>query len=199
MALINNIIPDSNFEVVLKKIASILLIEVTNQISLQSLNDNVEVYTERMIPFDKSEDVIINVFCSAQNFQNITKRDSTGLTDYYVDVYTRGFESDSETGEDKTRLKLHKYISICRYILSSSAYKTLDTGNGIVGGVYVNSIQYDLNFENKDAAFVRMARLNLAVKLSESQLMDNPIDFLGNDTVTKLSVTDKGHKIIFNT
>lgn len=199
MALINEIIPMQAFEVVLNKIASILLIEVSNQITLQSLNDQVEVYTERMTSFDKSEDVLINVSLASSNFQNITKKDSTGLTDYYVDIYTRGFETDSKTGEQDSRNKLHKYIGMCRYILSSARYMRLDFEPGLIGGVYVNSINYDDNYDNQDAAYVRMARLNLSVRIHEFQEMDIPVGFLGNDTITKLSNTDKGQKLIFNT
>jgi len=199
MALINEIIPLQAFEVILNKVASILLIEVSNQIALQGLTDEVGIYTERMTPYDKSEDIMINVMCSASNFQNITKKDSTGLTDYYVDIYTRGHETSLKTGEKDTRNKLHLYMGLCRYILSSSKYKTLDFEPGLVGGVYVNEIQFDLNFDNQDASYVRMGRLTLNVKHIETQDMDDVMEFLGNDTVTKLSNTDKGQKLIFNT
>lgn len=199
MALINYIIPMQAFEVVLNKIASILLIEVSNQVTLNSLNDQVEVYTERMTSFDKSEDVLINVSLASSNFQNITKRDSTGLTDFYIDVYARGFESDLSTGEKDSRNKLHRYMGMCRHILSSSRYMYLGFEPGLIGGVYVNSINYDDNYDNQDAAYIRMARLNLSVRIYEFQDMDIPVEFLGNDTIIKLSNTDKGQKLIFNT
>lgn len=201
MALINEIIPVQGFEVVLNKIASILLIEVSNQISIQGITDVVEVYTERMAPFDKSEDVIINVSCNSANYENMNQRDVQASTDYFIDVYTRGFDDNVEDGEENSRHKLHRYIGMCRYILSSVKYKTLgfDMSLRLVGGSYVNSINFDDNYGNQDAAYVRMARLTLSVRVQENQQMDDVVEFLGNDTTTKLSNTDKGQKLIFNT
>lgn len=198
MAVINEVIPMQGFEVVLNKIASILFIEITNQIALSSLTDEVEVYIERMTPYDKSEDVLINVSCNAVSYGEFTQRDSEGNTTYFIDLYTRGTENDLVTGEANSRNKIHKYLSMVRYILSSVRYKTLDTGFGLVAGTYVNAINFDDNYGNQDGAYIRFARLTFGVRIMENQSMDIPIEFLGNDSVLKLSNTDKGQKLIFN-
>lgn len=199
MAFITEIIPSSNYEVVLYKIASILLVEVTNQIALQGLTENVEVYAERITPFENSEDVLINVSIANANFENSTKRDSTGANDYYVDIYTTGIENNALSGDYDTRNRLHKYTGICRFILADARYKYLDLPAGTIGNVTVNSINFDDTNDRQDASFIRMARITVSVKVHEGQGMDIPIEFTGNDTTIKLSNTDKGQKLIFNT
>lgn len=199
MALINNIIQKQEFEVVLQKIASILFLEISQQITLQSLTDQFELYVERSYPYDNSEDVMVNVSCESINYSDKNQKDVQGLTNYYIDVYTRGIETDALDGDFNTRNKLHKYIGFIRYILSYTGYKTLDTGFGVVGGVYVNSINFDNNDSNNEASFVRMARLSLSVRIYENQSLESGVELTGSDTITKLSQTDKGFKLTLNT
>jgi len=199
MALINEVIPIQGFDLVGQKIASILLLELTNQINIQSLTDDLGVFLERTNPYDKSEDLMVNVSCNNISYSEFTQRDSQGNTTYYVDVYGRSFETADLSGDLGSRNKLNLYVGFCKYILSCVKYKTLDTGFGLIGGVYVTGIAFDANESNQDGAFIRMARITLSVRIMENQEMDNVLEFTGNDTQIKLSDTDKGQKLIFNT
>jgi len=73
MALINEVIPIQGFDLVGQKIASILLLELTNQINLQSLTDDLGVFLERTNPYDKSVDLMVNVSCNNVSYSYFQK------------------------------------------------------------------------------------------------------------------------------
>src|SRR6478736_6758867 len=111
-AIINEIIPQQSFEIVLNKIGVILFEELTKQKELVPENDDFAVYIERLESYDNSEDVMINVSLSNISQSGLNLKDSQGQTTYFIDVYTGGSESSSKTGSDDVKNKLHKYVGM---------------------------------------------------------------------------------------
>ena len=95
MAVITEAIPQQGFDIVQNRIAEILVEEITNQIAVQELTDEVNVFVERIEPFDKSEDVVIMVYLKEGDYDGYTQRDTQGTNMYFIDVYAGGEASDA--------------------------------------------------------------------------------------------------------
>lgn len=197
-AILNEIIPQQSFEIVLNKIGVILFEELTNQKVSVPTNDDFEVYVERLESYDNSEDVMINVSLSNINQSGLNLKDSQGQNTFFIDVYAGGVESSSETGSENVKKKLHKYVGMIRYILSSAKYPLLGFSPGFIGGKQVEQIQFQDNLSADDASNIRFARITFTVRIMENQQMTTPIPLNGNDTQTKLELTDKGYKLTQN-
>lgn len=196
---ITEIIEEQSFEFLTKTIGAILLLELENQKTIQSYDIDLGVFIERIEPIDKSEDVVVNVSLNAVNYDSHNEFESQGTHSFNIDVYTFGLESSDETANENVRLKLHKITGWIRYILSSTKYKTLGLNPGLVGGTYVQSINFDDTFGKEDGSMSRMSRLVFSVRATEFQNSDELLAFTGNDTTIKLDLTEKGYKLIFNT
>ena len=198
-ALIDNIIPKQGFEIVLERIACIILLELKNQKTLQNFSDVFSVWTERQSAFDKSEDdVMISVGLDSINFNGQTQHDTQGLTTFFIDIYSTGVETKFKSGDDVSRERNLKFAGMIRYIFGSTQYKTLNFAPGLIGGVYVNTIQNQLNY-GQDADFIKFSRVSISVRIQENSQMWEAIELLGNDTTIKFDNTDKGITLTFNT
>jgi len=196
--VITEIIPQQGFEIVLNKLGAILFEEITNQVTIQSFTDEVEVYVERMYPYDKSEDVLINVSLNSIDFQGQTQGGTQGNVTYYVDVYCRGEETNASTGSEASKMKINRYLGIIRYILCSTKYKQLGFTSPLVGRVSVNNLQQDPNSGRMDAAYLKFGRITVNVAVNEAQDLWDGIPLMGNDTMVNLENTNKGFKLTFN-
>lgn len=197
-AIINEIIPQQSFEIVLNKIGVILFEELTNQKVLVPANDDFEVYTERLAPYDNSEDVMINLSLSNINQSGLNLKDSQGQNTFFIDVYASGAAKHGETGSEVVKKKLHKYVGMIRYILSSAKYPLLGFSAGFIGGKQVEQIQFQDNLSADDASNIRFARITFTVRIMENQQMTTPIPLDGSDTKTVLELTNKGYKLTQN-
>ena len=83
-AIITEIIPIQGFEIVLNKIGVILFEELSNQKLIQVINGDFDLFIERQEPYDKSEDVVINISLDNDNFTGKTQKDSQGLTSFFI-------------------------------------------------------------------------------------------------------------------
>jgi hypothetical protein len=197
--LITEIIPLQNFEIIKDRLGVILFEELMNQKKLQCKGIDIDVSIERQEPYDKAEDVVVNISQNNIAYNSIDERNSQGNISFNIDVYASGNATIEKDGNTITRVKLDMILGWIRYILSSTKYQTLAFPKGLIGGTYVDSIQYDDNYGSQDGAFIRMARLQFSVRASEIQEMWNGLEFTGNDTVIKLDNGTKGYKLIFNT
>jgi len=202
MALINEIIPLQGFNVVTKRVGAILLSEITNQIALQSLNDDFKVYLQRTVEYDKSEGVVINVSSNTASYSGQNQSGSQGDVSFTIDIYCSGNSSGSginhKSGDADSSDRLDMYLGFCRYIMGHTKYKILDFPPGLVTRVYVNSWQKDNTMSKDQSDYIRMAQLVVSVVVAESQEMWETQPLSGNDTTIKLSDTDKGYRLIFN-
>jgi hypothetical protein len=88
MAVLNELIQPSRLEKVANRITEILAEEIENQKCLQGFQENVEYYIERIEPFQRSQDVSIQVYFKGGVYGNHTQQGSQGECQYYIDLYT---------------------------------------------------------------------------------------------------------------
>lgn len=204
MALITEIIPVQGFEIVQNRIGEILLMELQNQKTLQGITSDFGVFLEREEPYDKSEDVMITVMLHGSDYTGFTQKDSQGNTSYIIDVFAGGFGTSTQQPSLVARRKIFEYVGMIRYILSSAKYQTLGLPYGLIGGKYVESIKFDIDFSNfgnhsnYDGSFIRFARILFTVRIQENQALWDGIPLLGNDTLVTLDETNKGFQFKFN-
>lgn len=204
MSVINETIGVQGFEKVANRIAEILTIEIAKQQDLQGLEEDVNVYIERIQPFNKSEDVSISVYLKGGVYEGYTERDTQGEYQFYIDLYTSSVGNRTENPSIVSKNKNYKYIGLIRYILSSTKYMTLGFPPGLIGGKYVKSISQDLEFANfgaepsKDGSFIRFSRVLFIVRVQENQAMWDAIPLLGNDTNITYEESALGTKLTFN-
>lgn len=199
MAVITEIVPQQNFETVLYKIAEILFTELTNQRSAHDNMPEFSVFIERMTPYDKSENVMINVTSRAVNYGSHTESDSQGKADYNIEIYAPLEHTFINGNDPSKKFTLHKVAGIIRYILSSTKYVVLGLPFGLIGGTYVESLQYFDDFNNQEGANIRTAILGFAVRVQENQQLWQGVQIFSNTSEVKLDQTDKGYKLIKNT
>ena len=197
-AIINMPIPRQGFEFVKDALGVILTEELNNQNVIQGLNEEINVYSERITPLDVSEYLYINILLDSATYGQINQKDSQGRTLYFIDFYTNGDAKAGHDGCSDSTDRLHKFMGMARYILSYSEYKTLGFPPGLIGGVYVESFAVMDPAQKEDTLFTRFGRIQLAVRIQENQALWQGIELNGNDTTVKLELTDKGYKYIFD-
>lgn len=193
MGIIKNIVPKQNFELVDERLGEILTLELSHQKTLQNFSDPVNVYSERLDVFDHSEKVMVNVFYDSSNDFDETQKGSQGKSRYFVDVYASGESGTGISGGLASSKRLHKFLGMCRYILSDSQYRTLGFEPGSIGGVSVESIQI-ANLETKSSTYDTMGRLTVSVRLKEDQVLETGVLMTKHLTGVKLDLTDLGYK-----
>lgn len=192
------------FEVVANRIGSILLEELTAQMTLQGFTENLEVFNERIEPFDKSQDVMVTIAFREADYVGQTTRDSQGEYLYFIDVFASGMGIAGTAPSIIAKNKLFRYLGLVRYILSSGKYLTLAFPRGLIGGKYIEKITLDTdysnfgNHSNYDGSYIRFARIIYRVRVQENQLLWEGIPLAGNTTGVSLENTDQGTQFIFN-
>lgn len=194
MALITEIIPKQNFEIIHDKIGEILTVELANQKVLQTLPENAEVFKERIIAIDKTEEIVIAVLLDGLNSSSVTQSDQENKTNYFVDVYASGKAEGTTPGDNVVASKLQKYLGMVRYILQSHKYVTLDLPAGTIGNKNVDRVQMHDQENTQDANYSRMGRISFSVRIMENQKLWDGVLLDNNTTKVKLELTDKGYQ-----
>ncbi|WP_300440690.1 hypothetical protein [Christiangramia sp.] len=192
-AIIENIIPEQNFEKVGQQIGAILQLELSNQKTLQNFTEPVDVYLERMDPPNDHEKIFVNVLYSGTNNNEDNQKRSQGNVNYYVDVYSTGKSSENRSGDLDSNVRCNKFLGMIRYILSYTGYKTLGFAPGFIGNVSVESIEKG-SPENVDTNYTTMGRITLSVRMIEDQELETGPVLSEALTGVKLDLTEKGYQ-----
>jgi len=204
MPIITEPILPQGFDRVGNRIAEILTEEVANQITLQSFDDDVRVFLERIEPFDKAEDVMISVALREDDFGEFTQRDVQGNCMYFIDLFCSGFGNGSLAPSIVSKNKMYRYAGLIRYILSSGKIPTLGFPPGFIGGKYIKKFMVDTdysnfgNHSNYDGSYIRFCRFIFIVRVQENQALWEGIPLQGNDTKITYENTPKGIMLTFN-
>lgn len=193
MVLIEEIIGTSNFEFIRDSIGSILLTELENQKILQGFDEDIKIFCERTHPVQNSELLTINLSLESGDFSGKTQSSSMGKIIYNIDVYTTGAANEAQTGGEDSSFRLHKFIGMIRFILSHTAYRTLNMPLGIVGGSNIESFIIGDPNVREDSSYIKMARIQFSVNSIESQSLEKGVDFYENATMVKLHETELGY------
>lgn len=195
-ALITNIIPQRGFELVREAIGTILLLELEEQKSLQNLPEEINIFQERMRPIQADEKLYLNILVDSNTNAGKTASGKQGTTIYFIDIHTTGTASDELSGDKDSGDRLHKFIGMIDYILSSDHYKTLGFAPGLIAGCQVESFATSEPIQKEDSGYTRMGRISFSVKIQDSQALATPVIFAGNDTTVKLQETNYGYKFV---
>jgi len=199
MALINTIIPLSNFEIVRTRIGEILFTEFARQFALTANPDiNPSVYEERFIPVDNAEFPVINVSWSGAGYSNKDQTQVDGDNTYNIDCYA-GAEADGDSGDKIATLKLHRLLAIARAIFEAPVYNTLGYAKPFSCNVRVASISIADPVRNNDATHQIQGRLELSIRVPETNLLIPPPQIGTHTTQVKLELTDKGYRYTWGT
>ena len=198
MSLINNIIPEQNFEKVRDIIGIILKDELENQKVLQPIRftEDINIFTSRTTPFQQSEILMINISCYNANYTSITQSNNQGGVNYNIDIFSSAKESGSNNGGLNSAMIRDKYNGAIRYILSSTKYNTLLLPLGTIMGTSINGFE---NFEvpnSLDTSFNQMCRITFNVRMTENQALWEGVSVNGLNTTVKIDLTDKGYQLI---
>lgn len=202
--LITEPIAPQNFEIVNNRIAEILLEEIENQKQIQGFDEYVEVYSEELYPFDKCQNVMISVSLKQMEYGDFTTTNSQGNCLYYIDLFVTATAKGDIESREVAKNKLHRYLGLIRYILSSAKYITLGFPQGFIGGKYVHKIIIDSDYSNherhstQEGANIRFARVFFGVRMIENQEAWSGIPLQGNNTNITYDVSDSGTRLIFN-
>lgn len=196
MALITEIIPSQEFELVRDRVAEILIDELANQAALSYDEDlEVNVFVERSIPFDKTELPAINVSLAQGEFDNKKAPNLDGNYIYNIDVHTSAKSNEEDQGDSRASVKLHKILGKCRAIIENPIYRTLGFNKPSISRVFFS--QMDIADPGKqDALNTQMGRLILNVRVPEgvSLLAAGLIE--GYDTKVKIGTSSVGYAYI---
>jgi len=198
MALIKELIPEQNFEVVRDIIGVILKEELENQKVLQPSRfpEDINIFTARSTPFQQSEILMINISCDNGNYTSRSQKGNHGVVNYNVDVFSSGKETSTENGGLNASKLRDKYVGAIRYILTDTHYNTLSLPNGLIMGTSIESFE---NFEvpnSLDTAFSQMCRITFNVRMTETQSLWDGVDISQLNTTVKIDLTDKGYQFI---
>jgi hypothetical protein len=191
--MIDGIIPSRNFELVRDQIGLVLLQELSNQKILQSLDENILIYSERTSPINSNELLTINIGLDSGDYSSKDQSSSAGKIIYNIDVYTVGFADSEKDGSKDSAFRLHKYIGMIHYILNHAMYKTLDLPLGIIAGTSVDNFSIMDSDLKQDSSHVKMGRISFSVRMIENQTLEYGVDLLSNETKVKLDLTDLGY------
>lgn len=199
MPQITTAIPDANYVRVLNRIGAILLDELTNQKSLQpgNLPEDINVWKERLTPFDAAEIVSINIHVASATYGTMTQQDAMGRTVFYIDTDTSGKEvANTPAGLDSAQ-RLHRYMGVIAYIFRTPYYRNMQLP-GVVGGTYVEQFETLDPNRKEDSDYTSFGRIMLAVRILESTETTQGVPLEINNTTVKLDLTEKGYKFVFN-
>lgn len=201
---LNYIIPESNFEKVRDRIASIIKTELDNQAVLRgSINApnqdyKAAVFTERFTPVAHNEGNVITVDVSGGPLDNQTPISQSFECVYNIDIFTSSKENANNTGYYNSAVKLQRLAGLVRHILQSPSYDKLDFASGFIERRSVSKIQFAVVSDEQDAAFTRMGRVLLAVRMNETSNEIEPVTASGYYTHIKIAETEKGFLLTYN-
>ena len=198
MALINNIIPVQNFELIRDRIAEIAALELANQKTLINSSDPVNVFKESLSNFNHAEVLRVNVMYDGSGDVDEHQAGSMNQSRYFIDVYAAGKAGAAISGGEDSSTRLHRCLGRLRYIFSNTVYRTLGFNPGVIGSVNVNSIQIAGLDRNDDTSNITMGRFSLHVNHNETQALETGVQMQEALTAVKLDLTEQGFKYSIN-
>lgn len=182
----------SNVQLVIDRIAEILVYELANQQTLAGANASdydIRVFTDRFNPLDQfSNDnrSLVNIELSDESTQtNVTathgKQQESVTINLYV--YSVGVASETPTGhipaDYDAAVKVKKTRNIINRILKADINSNLQLPRNVVNSVIIQSGQYLIpDFDNRDFGPTVAMRISLTCNIIEEPMINNgvPLD-----------------------
>jgi hypothetical protein len=193
MPQIINEIPPQGFELILPRIADILIDEIGYQVTSGYNSDiDVNIFVERDSRIGVEEMPAINISLARGNFDNKNAPSADGTYLYNIDVFTRAGSTDNKDGDNLANIQLQRIIGVCRYVFENQAYKTLGFAPPFISRVKCNEFNI-ASINPDDAANCSMGRLVLEVRANEVSALGSVRLMDGYDTVVKMGTTEFGY------
>jgi len=195
MALINEPILDQTFEIIRDRIVAILELEFPNQQILQpGIDLSPEIVKERSIAFDSAQGSLINVLFINDVATQRTQVNKVGDFLYYIDVYTGKKDTETESGDELSRVACQRIAGVVRGILEAPVYKHLgfDTLKP-VQRLNITTIEQAEPDSRKDAANISQARLQFEVRSTDINALEGVRDLDLLTVQFKIDETDEGN------
>lgn len=198
MAVIQGEIGRQSYELVGDRIAEILADELPEQFALSTAAPELksvlaaQVFTERVVPFDKTEVPCVNVQLASGDYSGQTVKQSDGTYTFFIDCYASAKNTEDAKGDQYALIKLKKLMGVIRAILQDTRYKTLGFTAPFVMSRQVTGIAISNNAQ-QDATHTVMGRITLVVKVPETVELIEPELIAGYQTTVKLFETELGY------
>lgn len=194
MSKINSVIPHQSFELVRDRLAEILAEELSNQHALSAEAVlNADVWIERATPVNLSELPAVAVSFAKGDYENSDTRQVDGNYTYYVDCSVSAESTAQARGDKLAALALQRLLGVCRAILKSPAYRTLDYQPPFNCSLEVSAIMVGDPSGDPDASSSVSGRLEVMVRIPEYSVMQSAVPIAGSQTTVKLDLTDQGY------
>ncbi len=217
MAVIDEILGPSSFELIRDRTAAILADELGNQAVLQAQavtpdQDLIEqltrlkIVTERFRPFNESDYPALDVFLFQDEFDNKSQQSVRGTIQLYLDLYTDGerkaIDRESDAGDQLSAKRAQRIVGLIRTILEHPAYNTLDfdvtAGEVIIQRTLVSAVKRTEEENTRDGLNVMMYRVIFEVVASETTNALDGLPLALATTDVKIDETDLGYQYIFD-
>lgn len=196
MSRITSVIGSQSFEKVRDRIALILADELQNQLLIgYDGNLDVDVYTERFVPFGHAELPAVNVMLMRGEYDGQTAVQHDGTYRYIIECCTLGTTDGLKRGDEKAMKALHKLLGVCRSILMDSKYIRLGYTVPFIMNRHVEAISI-MDTGKTDATKSVAGRLILVVKVGEESDLAQGRVADGYDTSWTIDDTDEGYLLV---
>jgi hypothetical protein len=189
-------IGQQNYEKIRERIVEVLGAELDNQYILNpSVKElDVDVWMERVIPFEESElkPAVVNVLFDNGEFDNNSRVMTDGTYTYFIEIYSKAPSSDSQDGDELARTRSTRLAGIVRQILMSTQYSALGFEPGVIRNRQVQNI-LSYRFNEEDTTRVAVTRITFTVISNEAELTSAIVPLGGTDTAVRINCTDKGY------
>ncbi len=196
-AQLTGVIPKQAFEIIRDRVCQILADEFDNQFLLGGDYDleNVDIYMERLIPFDHTDLPALNVGIERGDYTSYHQGQSEATYRFFIEHNTSAEWDDEQRGDTAAKIKVQKLMGKARAILENPIYKTLGFpkgANALISHRHVESFVF-AESTRMDAQNTTMARMILVVKTVEVTDLIEANVILGYDTTVKLHDGEKGY------
>lgn len=207
MSRLDYIISESNTEKVRRQIAFILADELSNQkdlieaqitptaemlLTLESLPNRV--YDERFVRPSESEFPVLNVVLVSNALNDLTGLEQqTDIARFGIECYSTSKSSSSKDGDSDASAKLQRLLMLCRHIIMSPYYTTLDFAPGFIGHVSAGNLQISQPDDGIENGYLINGQIVINVKIKETQNRLEGVELTTNATNHRLYDTEKGY------
>lgn len=202
MSVINNIIPESNFEKVRDQLAAIIADELAGQYALTDDEDfNVNVYTERYTLPQSDEGKVIIIGIDRIRFDNHKQTAFDCSVTYNIDFYSFSKSDSSDNGYYLSASLAHKLAGVVSKIIQNPRYLRIGfSDKSIVSNRSISDMLFDHPNDARDATHPYMCRMQIDVRVSEPvNYTPDSINIESINTTVEIANTDKGYLFIVNT
>jgi hypothetical protein len=196
--MLNNLIPQQNFENIRDAIGRVLTAEFAYQSNLEGGFDyGLNIYVERTAPIDKEELPVINiVYAESLDVDENTSFTSVYDNKYLIEIYSSGEADVNSPGDLKSALLNSHLMGMVRAILMNQKNLYLDFTDKFIQSRKVQTITRTQPRIANDSLNTISGTLEVHYVAEETtELQEGYLEALLS-TVVKIENTEKGYKFI---